>query len=397
MYEIKVDKSKLSKHSLHHLNMIFVEAKWLYNYVLTQEDIPKTDTKIKTVPVKVKDEYQEREFKYISAQMKQSIKDRTFMNIVALSTLKKKGYKVGKLKFKSYLNSVPLKQHGQTFLIKDKNTIKLEKLKQSIKVRGLEQIPLDVEITNAMLIKRNSDFYFNITTYTVKEEKELPNHSIGIDFGCETQLTLSNRVKMNYTVPIPARIRKLDRKIMKGNRKWSHNKVKDQLKRAKAYRKLVNRKTDKKNKIVSYLVNTFKYICFQDENIKGWQASGHGKKIQNTALGGIISGLKKKSHTPLMVSRWFLSTQLCPDCGSRYKPSLGERVYHCNICGYTNDRDVKSAIMIEREGLKQLLPTDRRDGTTQEVVVASQRKPEDIETSGCITCLGKSVQLSFCG
>ncbi|KKM89215.1 hypothetical protein LCGC14_1250850 [marine sediment metagenome] len=387
VYEIKVDKSKLSKNSLHHLNMVFVEAKWLYNHVLTQEDITKIDTTILTVPVKVKDGFQKRAFKHISAQMKQSVKDRTFINIIALSTLKKRGHKVGRLKFKSELNSVPLKQYGHTYSInRVTNTVKLQKLKRPIKVRGLGQIPLNSEIANAMLVKRSSNYYFQITTYSTKEEKVMPNKSIGIDFGCETQLTLSSGMKMEYVVPVSDRIKKLDRKIMKNDRKRSNNKKKDQVKRVKAYQKVVNKKKDKKNKIVHYLVNNFKYICFQDENIKGWQASGHGKKIQNTAIGGIISDLKKKSRTPLVVSKWFPSTQLCPDCGHKYKPSLDERVYHCSACSYENDRDVKSAIMIEREGLKNLLPTDRRKVT-----------PEDMGTSGCIGYLGESVQLSFCG
>ena len=367
VYEMKIDKSKLSKHSLHHLNMVFVEAKWLYNHVLTQRDIANADTTIKTVPVKVKDEFQDREFKHISAQMKQSVRDRTFVNIMILSALTKKGYKVGKLKFKSELNSVPLRQYKQNFLINKSNrTIKLEKLEQHLKVRGLEQLPEGCDISNAMLIKKCGDYYFNITTYVPKVKKNTPNEAIGMDFGCETQLTFSDGVKVVYQVPVPKHLKKLDRKIMKGNRKRSHNKRKDQLRRKKVYGHLANKKRDIKNKIVNAITRNFRYVCFQDENIKGWKASGHGKKIQNTAIGGIISDLKHRSHTPIMVDKWFPSTQLCPECGEKTKHEQWQRTYVCQFCGFTDDRDVKSAEMILREGLKEFLPTDRREVKPEE-------------------------------
>lgn len=34
--------------------------------------------------------------------------------------------------------------------------------------------------------------------------------------------------------------------------------------------------------------------------------------------------------------------------------NLYERIYNCNNCGYIKDRDIKSAICIEKEGLKQV-------------------------------------------
>ena len=38
VYQIKVDKSKLSKKSLKHLNSLFLEGKWLYNSILSYSD-----------------------------------------------------------------------------------------------------------------------------------------------------------------------------------------------------------------------------------------------------------------------------------------------------------------------------------------------------------------------
>ena len=86
-------------------------------------------------------------------------------------------------------------------------------------------------------------------------------------------------------------------------------------------------------------------------------------------MGGIMRDLQRKSHTFIKVDRFFPSTQLCPQCGDKRKLLLSERVYVCETCGYHEDRDLKSAIMIEREGLKVIgcVPTGRREFTLVEI------------------------------
>ena len=388
VYELKVDKSKLSKHSLEHLKLLFLEGKWLYNSILSSEDIKTYDTKIKEVNVKVQDHQEIRKLIHISSQMKQTLRDRIFQNILNLSKAKKKGIKVGRLKFKSFINCIPLNQNNITYkILKASNSVKLQGLKRPVKVKGLQQIPKDSEFANANLVQKGGDYFFKITAYVKKVKKSIPNKSIGIDFGCNTQLTLTNGIKLTYEFPVPKGIRKLDRKIMKKNRKRSNNKFKDQMKRRKLYVKLNNKKKDVKNKIVSTIVNNYKYVVFQDENIKAWHSGRHGKKIQNTGIGGIISELKKNSHTPIMVDKFFPSTKLCPICGTKNKLELGDRRYFCPNCTFEEDRDLKSAQCIETEGLKTLLSTECR-----------KIMPGDTETSALkiFSSLKNIVNVSFC-
>ena len=88
-----------------------------------------------------------------------------------------------------------------------------------------------------------------------------------------------------------------------------------------------------------------------------------------------------------MVDKFFPSTQLCPICDNKYKLSQQERIYVCPICNYTADRDIKSAKCIETEGLKTLVPTERRD-----------IKPEETITSvpTMFSILENIVDVSFC-
>jgi putative transposase len=221
-------------------------------------------------------------------------------------------------------------------------------------------------------VRKCDDFYVQVTTFEDKQEQHVPEQSIGIDFGCQTQLTFSNGIKAEFQVPISERLKRLDRKIDKkvngkiGKNRPSNNRRKLQQKRRKEYERITNKKKDIRNKIVSAITKNYQYVCFQDESIHAWHAGNHGKKVQHSGIGGIISDLKHKSHTPIMVDKFFPSTQLCPQCGALNELEVSDRIYECG-CGFIEDRDIKSAQCIETEGLKSIkIPTDHREFKLEE-------------------------------
>jgi putative transposase len=167
------------------------------------ENIFETDYRIETVKIKVKDHFETRDVVHLSSQMKQELIDRMKDSTRALSRLKQKGHKVGRLRFKNVINTIPLKQYGNTYKILDKHYMRIQGIKQPLKVRGLFQLPKDSEIASALLIRKNGDYYFHVTTY-----QKVPNHSepqksksVGTDLGIKNQLILSNGIRINYQVP----------------------------------------------------------------------------------------------------------------------------------------------------------------------------------------------------
>lgn len=373
VYELKLDRSTLSVHAIKHLSNLFKETKWFYNYCLGLEDVNEANTKARSVPVKVGEAFEERSLIALSSQMKQAVKTRLFNSMSSLKVLKAKGYKIGKLKFKRHIDSIPLKQLGTAkhsgthYIDRQRSRIRIQGLDKWLKVRGMNQLPIDCEIANANLIRKANDFFLNVTTYTERALRNIPEEAIGIDFGCETQLTLSNGIKIDFQVSPTKRLRRLDRKLHRHKRPDSKNKFKDRLKRQKEYQRVTNQKADIRHKLVHAITNSYKYVCFQDESIHAWHAGNHGKKIQHSGIGGILSDLKHKSVTPLEVDKFFPSTQLCPVCGQKTKLSLDQRVYECQ-CGFRCDRDIKSAFCIKQEALERLnrVPTDRREFTLGE-------------------------------
>ena len=355
VFELKFDKSHLSKEKLNFLNMLFVEAKWIYNFQLSQADIFKCSDKLKEVEVLNKDKQKEkREIKNLSSQMIQAIIDRTKQSIVNLSKSKKKGNSIGRLKFKSQISSIPLKQFNNTFKIISKNYIKLQGFKKYFKVKGLDQLPKICDIANATLIKMNKEYYLKVTCFLPKEEKIKTGKSVGLDFGIKDSVIDSNGNKYLFQFSESKQLKKVSRKLHKA-KLGSNNRYKVKNKLSKEYEKITNKKKDCKNKFVSKLVKENDVICIQDEMIHNWHKSkmrGFGRRIQFGISGGIISDLKKKSET-VLVPRNFPSTQLCPNCGSLNKIGLDKRIYFCS-CGYFEDRDIHSAKNILNQGLKQI-------------------------------------------
>jgi hypothetical protein len=124
VYQLKLQN--LSKEDEEKLCRLFLEAKWLYNYVVADVEnrLNSNTWKLKEVEIKTPEGLERREIRQLSSQMRQGIVERIKRNLYSLKRAKEKGIKVGKLSFKSEVRSIPLKQYGITYkVLKDKNRI----------------------------------------------------------------------------------------------------------------------------------------------------------------------------------------------------------------------------------------------------------------------------------
>ncbi|MFX0062436.1 MAG: RNA-guided endonuclease InsQ/TnpB family protein [Candidatus Hermodarchaeota archaeon] len=376
VYELKIDTSHLAQETLKHLHTLFLQAKWFANAVIESADIFAFDAKVKEVTVKVGEEYEGRQLSLLSSQMKQGLLTQVQQDIVNLAKKKDKGQKVGKLKFKKAVHCIPLKQYDNTYYIRSEtHQVRIQGLKKWMRVRGLKQIPTNVEFANAKLLQRQGDFYLHVTTYAPKQPKNIPEQTIGVDFGIKHQLTLSNGIKVEYNLLIPPRIRTLYRRLSRKQR-GSKNYVKAKEDLQKAFRKWVNRKRDVTNKLTSLLTTQYQLICFQDDPITNWQRVW-GRHVVNTNLGALLTNLKERSVTPCIVDQWSATTKRCSVCGHvlEHPLALSKRVFHCPECGFSADRDVNAAKSIEQLGLQVLdvdVPAGRRELTPLETCTSTQ-------------------------
>jgi len=385
VFQVQISKSNLNKEQHNFLVNIFREAKWLYNYILTDiENKLNIAHKFKETVVKTPDWDKIKQLKYISSQIKQWVADKLRFSLQALKRLKDNWHIVWALKYKSEYNTLYLKQHNSTHTInKSKNRIKLQGCKKAFRVLWLHQIPNNAEIASAEL-RRVADwkYVFYITCFVDKQEvkdnktksvlKELYNISkdraylipknIGVDFGIKYAFILSNWFAFNIDIHETKRLKHLQKHYNRNrwkwwrfyNKKWarSNNRFWLKLKIRKEWYKIMNKKKDIKHRILA-MFKLFGWVYIQDENVKAWHHNskqGMSGKVQSTGIGEIIALLKNNSATLVVVDRYDATSQTCFNCGAKKKLRLKDRRYICDVCWYKNNRDVNASLNMMKFG-----------------------------------------------
>ena len=346
-FRFKIDYNILNKQQKEYIKMLFVEAKWIYNYLISQDDIYSFNYKdLNQVIHKDKNRNDIiSDIQYVKSSIKQELIVQIVNQIKALSKLKKKGHKVGKLRFKSEFNSIKLKQYNITHSLRG-NKFKIQGIKDLIRVRGIEQLSKykNIDYTTANLLYDGINYYIALTCFIDKDntEKQYNNDIVGIDMGVSTSLTLSDNTKYNISIGESDRLKKLQTKLV-SKQKGSNNRYKLIRKIRKEYIHINNKKNDISNKIVHSILNNNKIIVIQDEQISEWRQDGlSGTKIQHSILGRIKHKLMYSDRVKIL-DKWFPTTKYCSKCGNKVELELKDRIFECPNCKTKEDRDIHAA------------------------------------------------------
>lgn len=382
VFELKIQYNKTNVQQRLYLSWIFIEAKRDYNSCIafgkeSKGNKPwKKDCKSKTVIHFDKDHNPvESEIKYLFASARQEIRKQIGTACKSISTNLKKGNikRVKGLKFKSEVNSIPLRQYDVDWKFRG-NKIKLPNCSKPFKVHGLEQLNdyKCIEFANARLVKKPSGYYIQITCFVPKESKERSHNyqTLGVDFGCETSFTTyceetNKSDKLNFQFEQTENEKRIQRKISRRLNKKFSNRSNNGLKLKNKLRKILehksNQKKDKTNKLI-HEWKQFELVVIQDELISNWQKMNHGKKIQKGILGKVKTTAKKLRNVFVLDSS-LPTSKFCFDCFRKNTNlKLNDRTFICPNCGSMSDRDVHAARnMIEFYKLIQMVPTEYRD------------------------------------
>lgn len=92
----------------------------------------------------------------------------------------------------------------------------------------------------------------------------------------------------------------------------------------------------------------------EDLNVLGMMKNRHlSKAIQDCKFYFFISTMKYKCNSLgigfIQVPRFYPSSKLCSCCGNKKTNlRLSDRIYHCDICGNTLDRDYNASVNLEK-------------------------------------------------
>ncbi|MEA5546420.1 RNA-guided endonuclease TnpB family protein, partial [Limnoraphis robusta CCNP1324] len=120
----------------------------------------------------------------------------------------------------------------------------------------------------------------------------------------------------------------------------------------KAYQRIVNIRKDTIHKLTSWLCKNHAVIGLEDLNVSGMLKNHKlAGAIADSALSEIRRQVEYKSEwygsRVVFADRFYPSTKTCSSCGHVQEMPLKERVFNCNNCGVSIDRDLNASLNLE--------------------------------------------------
>lgn len=275
----------------------------------------------------------------------------------------RKGRKVGFPRFKAKDHATPRFAYttGVFGLIEgDPKALRLPKIGRVHCLENVAERVGGARVLRMTVSKRAGRWYASLTV-----ERDTPaavrpptGGAVGVDLGVKTLATLSD----GTVIENPRYLRKSERRLKMAQKALSR-KVKGSRRRAKARAKVArlhahvaNQRLDAIHKATTWLASTYSHISIEDLNAAG-MARNHrlAKAVSDAAFGEFRRQLEYKTARTgaalRVIDRWYPSSKTCSTCGTvKAKLSLSERVFHCDACGLSMDRDLNAAINIKVAG-----------------------------------------------
>ena len=257
--------------------------------------------------------------------------------------------------------------------------VKLEKLTTSrkatkqkfnhIRLAEKGRIPVGVKYSNPRVTFDGINWYISVGIEVNENTSKPLNDGIGIDIGIKT-LAVCSDTKEYKNINKTAKVRKLKKKKRRLQRriskKYSKNKkgvcycktrniIKSEKQLLKINHRLTNIRHDHIHKATSEIVNRQpKFIVMEDLNVKGMMKSKHlARAVQEQCFYEFYRQIRYKCQWNniefVTADRYYPSSKKCICCGNIKKTlKLSDRVYHCDNCRNTVDRDYQASVNLMR-------------------------------------------------
>jgi putative transposase len=232
--------------------------------------------------------------------------------------------------------------------------------------------------TTCTIVYRNGKWYASITVELTELQaaaRQTDFGAVGIDFGCKSALAFTDCETHSF-VEAPKFLRKAEvqikqlskdkrrkvapnrRKKQKASSRWK----KTELRISKVTRKAANQRSNWVHQVASDIVRCNSFVATEKLEVskmtrkakKGKrkkQKAGLNKSILDVGMGMLRAAIQYKVIEAGGVfvevpTRTVKPSQTCPNCGNQHKKTLNERVHHCEVCGFTMDRDLAAALVM---------------------------------------------------
>lgn len=218
---------------------------------------------------------------------------------------------------------------------------------------------------NVTLSRRADSWFISFKTDAPKTiDTTNRKGKVGADIGIKTLCTLSDgkifpspKAYIRYKKKLKKLQRKLSRqyeacknnKDENGHIIYSNNYKKTKVKIAKLHLKISNIRMDSTHKLTTYLVKNHEQTTIEDLNVSGMMKNHN--LAAAIADGGFFEFKRQLIYKSewygaklIIADRWFASSQTCSCCGHKQKMPLRQRIFNCEVCKLSIDRDLNAAI-----------------------------------------------------
>lgn len=233
-------------------------------------------------------------------------------------------------------------------------------------VRMREALRFDGNIMSAT-VSRVADRWFVGITVDASPIIAENQGVIGVDLGVKSLATLSN----GEVIPGPKahkallpRMRRLSRSLAR-KVKGSRNRKKAQMKLARLHARISSVRKDSLHKLTTDLARRFHTIGIENLNVRGMVSNRRlARSVSDMGFFEFRNQLTYKAANVVVADRWFPSSKTCSCCGSiKEKLSLSERIFICEDCGHTQDRDLNAAINLEMMAVSSTVSACGEEGS----------------------------------
>jgi putative transposase len=223
-------------------------------------------------------------------------------------------------------------------------------------LKTYEYLPQGLSPKTAV-ISRTADRWFIAFSYEVEIKLiDKIRSVVGVDLGIKTLATLSsgetfaNPQLNRQSQARLARLQKAASRKVKG----SNNRRKANMKVAKQHAKTANIRKDTLNKLTTYLAKNHSQVVIEDLNVSGMMKNHClAKSIADLGMYEFRRQLTYKCELYgsklIVVNRFFPSSKTCSCCGHIQDMPLKERVFNCQQCNTSVDRDLNAALNLEHK------------------------------------------------
>ncbi|MEB8638158.1 RNA-guided endonuclease TnpB family protein [Bacillus cereus] len=266
-----------------------------------------------------------------------------------------------------------VKNDAKTVIPCERHRIKIPTLGW-VKIKEKGYLPTNATIKSGTVSQKTDRYYVSVLVEEdAASESTDSNDGIGVDLGLKEFAVISSQDRPVKNINKTARVRKIEKSLKRQQRKLSRkyesakkNKNKKEetatrqnihkqvLKVQKLHHRLSNIRENHINQTINMIIKQKpRFITIEDLNVRGMMKNRHlAKAVAQQCFNQFKTKLEVKCKINgielRIVDRFYPSSKLCSCCGHRKVDlKLSDRIYVCDNCGNTMDRDMNAAVNLK--------------------------------------------------